>query len=125
MVGASLWAEQHISAKASSFFAFPRYTDDDRYNTNSASNLLNKWFKINFYDDIVIHGFRHATRDHLRAGRCPSAMISQIGGWATAGIGVSYGGDYPSYPLGGVGDFVNFGIIYEKDDRVETGVLVA
>ena len=42
LVGASLWAAQRISANASSCFAFPRYTDSERCNANSASNALNK-----------------------------------------------------------------------------------
>ena len=91
MVGASLWAAQRIRANASSYFAFPRYTDNDRCNANSASNTLNKWLMTNFRDDIVVHGFRHAIRDRLRAAQCPSEMIDQIGGWAIASAGSSYG----------------------------------
>ena len=30
-------------------------------------------------------------RDRLRAVGCPSEIIDQIGGWATAGIGHTYG----------------------------------
>ena len=33
-------------------------------------------------------------RDRLRAVQCPSDMIDQIGGWATAGVGHSYGKGY-------------------------------
>jgi integrase len=91
LVGASLWAAQRIRANASSYFAFPRYTDNDRFNANSASNTLNKWLKTNFRDDIVVHGFKHAIRDRLRAAQCPSEMIDQIGGWAIASVGSSYG----------------------------------
>ena len=75
LVGASLWAAQRIRANASSCFAFPRYTDNDRCNANSASNALNKWLKTIFRDDIVIHGFRHAIRDRLRAVSCPSEIM--------------------------------------------------
>ena len=81
LVGASLWAAQRIKANASSCFAFPRYTDNSRCNANSASSALNKWLHANFRKDIVIHGFRHAMRDLLRAIGCPSEMIDQIGGW--------------------------------------------
>ena len=101
LVGASLWAAQRIRANASSFFAFPRYTDNDRCNANSASNALNKWIKANFRDDIVVHGFRHAMRDRLRAVSCPSEMIDQIGGWVTAGVGHSYGEGYGLSNIGG------------------------
>ena len=91
LVGASLWAAQRIKANASSCFAFPRYTDNTRCNANSASNALNKWLHANFRKDIVIHGFRHAMRDRLRAVSCPSEMIDQIGGWSSGKVGESYG----------------------------------
>lgn len=96
LVGASLWAAQRIIANASSCFAFPRYTDNDRCNANSASNALNKWLKANFRDDIVVHGFRHAMRDRLRAVSCPSEMIDQIGGWSNRSVGESYGDGFKS-----------------------------
>ena len=91
LVGASLWAAQRIRANASSCFAFPRYTDSERCNANSASNALNKWIQANFRDDIVMHGFRHAMRDRLRAVSCPSEMIDQIGGWSSGKVGEGYG----------------------------------
>ena len=94
LVGASLWAAQRIRANASSCFAFPRYTDSERCNANSASNALNKWMQANFRDDIVIHGFRHAMRDRLRAVSCPSEMIDQIGGWSSGKVGEGYGEGY-------------------------------
>ena len=49
------------------------------------------WIKANFRDDIVVHGFRHAIRDRLRAVQCPSEIIDQIGGWSPGRIGESYG----------------------------------
>jgi integrase len=91
LVGASLWAAQRIQANASSCFAFPRYTDKTHCNANSASNALNKWIQANFRDDIVMHGFRHAIRDRLRAVSCPSEMIDQIGGWSSGKVGEHYG----------------------------------
>ncbi len=94
LVGASLWAAQRIKANASSCFAFPRYTDNTRCNANSASNALNKWLHANFRKDIVIHGFRHAMRDLLRAVGCPSEMIDQIGGWSKRSVGEGYGEGY-------------------------------
>ena len=33
-------------------------------------------------------------RDRLRAVECPSDIIDQIGGWATDGVGESYGKGY-------------------------------
>ena len=94
LVGASLWAAQRIKANASSCFAFPRYTDNSRCNANSASNALNKWLHANFRSDIVIHGFRHAMRDRLRAVSCPSEMIDQMGGWSKRSVGEGYGEGY-------------------------------
>ena len=94
LVGAPLWAAQRIKANASSCFAFLRYTENDRCNANSASNALNKWLKSNFRDDIVVHGFRHAMRDRLRAVSCPSEMIDQIGGWSSGKISEGYGEGY-------------------------------
>ena len=91
LVGASLWAAQRIKQTASSCFAFDRYTDNQQCRANSASNALNKWMQTNFRDDIVIHGFRHALRDRLRAVQCPSDMIDQIGGWTSGKIGEGYG----------------------------------
>ena len=58
---------------------------------NSASNALNKWMQTHFRNDIVIHGFRHALRDRLRALQCTSEMIDQIGGWSSGKIGEGYG----------------------------------
>ena len=40
------------------------------------------------------YSFRHSLRDRLRAVECPSDMIDQIGGWATAGVGQAYGDGY-------------------------------
>jgi integrase len=94
LVGASFWAAHRIRANASSCFAFPRYTDIERCNANSASNALNKWIQANFRDDIVIHGFRHAMRNRLRAVSCPSEMIDQIGGWSSGKIGEGYGNGF-------------------------------
>ena len=91
LVGASLWAAQRIKQTASSCFAFDRYTDNQQCRANSASNALNKWMQTNFRDDIVIHGFRHALRDRLRAVQCPSEIIDQIGGWSSGKIGEGYG----------------------------------
>jgi len=91
LVGASLWAAKRVKVNASSYFAFPRYTDEARCNANSASNALNKWMQTKFREDIVIHGFRHAFRDRLRAIDCTSEMIDQLGGWAFQRVGGRYG----------------------------------
>ena len=36
LIGASLWAAKRVKVNASSCFAFPRYTDKQRCNANSA-----------------------------------------------------------------------------------------
>ena len=103
LVGASLWASQRIKQTASSCFAFDRYTDNQQCRANSASNALNKWMQTYFRDDIVIHGFRHALRDRLRAVQCPSDMIDEIGGWSSGKIGEGYG---EGYSVSGLHDFM-------------------
>ncbi len=91
LIGASLWAALRIKENESSCYAFSRYTDDRQCRANAASNTLNKWMQANFRNDIVVHGFRHAIRDRLRAVQCPSEMIDQMGGWSSGKIGESYG----------------------------------
>jgi len=104
LIGASLWAALRIKENASSCFAFPRYTDDNRCNANAASNTLNKWMQANFREDIVLHGFRHARRDRLRTVQCPSEMIDQIGGWSSGKVGESYG---KGYDMGGLNVYLS------------------
>ena len=57
---------------------------------NSASAALNKWLK-QYVPDAVIHSFRHSFRDRLRELEVPSEMIDELGGWAKASVGQSYG----------------------------------
>ena len=94
LVGASLWAAQRIKANPHHTFAFPRYNTTSTTNANSASAAINKWLKPRVPEGCVIHSFRHSLRDRLRAVQCPSDMIDQIGGWATAGVGQAYGDGY-------------------------------
>ena len=92
LVGASLWAAQRIKqTNADSPYAFPKYTSALGTNANSASAAINKWLKPKVPEGCVVHSFRHSLRDRLRAASCPSDMIDQIGGWATAGVGNAYG----------------------------------
>ena len=93
LVGASLWAAKKIISDNNQF-AFPRYTNDEKCNANSASNGLNKWLKPRIPDDCVIHSFRHSLRDRLRAVQCPSDIVDAIGGWSTKTVGQSYGSGY-------------------------------
>ena len=95
LVGASLWAAKRIKqTSTTSPYAFPKYTSAKGTNANSASAAINKWLKPRVPEGCVVHSFRHSLRDRLRAVQCPSDMIDQIGGWATAGIGQSYGEGY-------------------------------
>jgi integrase len=90
LIGFSLWAAQRIASSASGF-AFPRYCNDQKCNSNSASAALNKWLKPRVPNGCVIHSFRHSLRDRLRAVECPADIIDTIGGWTTEGIGHKYG----------------------------------
>ncbi|MGC6411815.1 MAG: DUF6538 domain-containing protein [Candidatus Puniceispirillaceae bacterium] len=95
LVGASLWAAQRIKeTNTDSSYAFPRYTSAKGTNANSASAAINKWLKPRVPQGCVIHSFRHSLRDRLRSIQCPSDMIDQMGGWATAGVGERYGEGY-------------------------------
>ena len=95
LVGASLWAAQSLSATFwDSPYAFPRYNKKENTNVNSASAALNKWLHQYLPEGRTMHSFRHSMRDRLRAIECPSDIIDQIGGWATEGVGQSYGEGY-------------------------------
>ena len=94
LVGAALWAAQRLVSKVEGQWCFPRYTNAESCNGNSASAALNKWLKANFSRDAVVHGFRHAFRDRLRAVDCPTEMIDQLGGWSANNVGSRYGSGY-------------------------------
>ena len=93
LIGSSLWAATRVLS-ANNKYAFPRYTNENKCNANSASNGLNKWLKPRTPNDCVIHSFRHSLRDRLRAVQCPSDIVDAIGGWSTSGVGQSYGSGY-------------------------------
>ena len=100
LVGASLWAAQRIRQNGSDY-AFPRYTDGVKCNSNSASAALNKWIKQVAGSGNVIHGFRHSFRDRLRAVSAPIDMIDQLGGWSLQSVGQGYGDGYDLVSLHG------------------------
>ena len=93
LVGFSLWAAKRVGLSPSGF-AFPKYCNEEKCNSNSASATLNKWLKPRVPPGCVIHSFRHSLRDRLRAIECPAEIIDAIGGWATDGIGHKYGMGY-------------------------------
>ena len=96
IIGSSLWACKRIlESNNDSIFAFPKYTNQLKCNSNSASAALNKWLKEQLLNSYQVHGFRHSMRDRLRAVECPSDIVDRIGGWITYGVGQSYGKGYP------------------------------
>ena len=94
LTGASLWAAQRVVASTAGPYAFPRYTDGKRTNSNHASAALNKWLRQRVPKGCVVHSFRHSMRDRLRAVQCSFDIVDSIGGWTTAGVGHSYGSGY-------------------------------
>ena len=95
MVGASLWAAQRIKQNAQGEYFFPRYTNNERTNANSASTALNKWLKVvTGNKDYVLHGLRHSFRDRLRGVDAPIEMIDRLGGWSLKAVGQGYGDGY-------------------------------
>lgn len=99
LAGASLSATQRLSGNADSDFCFPRYTNKQRCNSNSASAAINKWVKSVVGDEAVIHGLRHSFRDRLRAAEAPTELIDQLGGWSLKTVGQSYGNGYATENL--------------------------
>ena len=99
LVGASLWAAQRLSENNSRDFCFPRYTSEQRCNSNSASAAINKWVKSVVGYEAVIHGLRHSFRDRLRAAEAPTELIDQLGGWSLKTVGQSYGHGYATENL--------------------------
>jgi integrase len=91
LVGASLWAAQRLVESNQGEFCFPRYTNNETCNSNSASAAINKWIKAIAGMDAVIHGLRHSFRDRLREVEAPTEVIDQLGGWSFQSIGQSYG----------------------------------
>ena len=94
LVGLSLWATKRLKPHSTGLYCFPRYTNSDRCNSNSASAAINKWIKTVGGSKDVIHGLRHSFRDRLRAVEAPTDMIDQLGGWAMKSVGQSYGDGY-------------------------------
>jgi integrase len=94
LVGLSLWAARRLKQHSTGLYCFPRYTNSERCNSNSASAAINKWIKTVGGSNDVIHGLRHSFRDRLRAVEAPTDMIDQLGGWALKSVGQGYGDGY-------------------------------
>ena len=100
LVGEALWAAKRVIYTGQEF-AFPKYCNTKKCNSNSASAALNKWLKPRVPERCVIHSFRHSLRDRLRAIECPADIIDAIGGWKTEGVGHQYGSGYGLHILEG------------------------
>jgi integrase len=94
LVGMSLWAAKRLKQYSTGLYCFPRYTNPERCNSNSASAAINKWIKTVGGSNDVVHGLRHSFRDRLRAVEAPTDMIDQAGGWALKSVGQGYGDGY-------------------------------
>lgn len=94
LIGTALWAMKRCMTMETSTFLFPRYTNSQQTNGNSASAALSKWLKSCIGPEYTVHSFRHSLRDRLREVECPVDIADQIGGWARSGIGESYGQGY-------------------------------
>ena len=76
----SLWAARRILDCRDKEFAFPRFTNATRCNSNSASATLNKWMKPLVPHRCVIHSFRHSFPDRLGAVETPSEIADVLDG---------------------------------------------
>jgi integrase len=94
LIGLSLWAAKRLKQHSTGLYCFPRYTNAERCNSNSASAAINKWIKTVAGPNDVVHGLRHSFRDRLRAVEAPTDMIDQLGGWALKSVGQGYGDGY-------------------------------
>jgi integrase len=94
LVGMSLWAAKRLKQHSTGLYCFPRYTNPERCNSNSASAAINKWIKTVGGSNDVVHGLRHSFRDRLRAVEAPTDMIDQLGGWSLKSVGQGYGDGY-------------------------------
>jgi len=94
LIGLSLWAAKRLKQHSTRLYCFPRYTNSERCNSNSASAAINKWIKTVAGPNDVVHGLRHSFRDRLRAVEAPTDMIDQLGGWSLKSVGQSYGDGY-------------------------------
>jgi integrase len=90
LVGAALWAAERALENASGDHLFPRYIKSGKSSATSASNALAKWIK-SLGIPKTTHALRHAMRDRLRNAGATEEIADRIGGWATKGVGQSYG----------------------------------
>jgi len=86
LVGISLWAAYKIveSAKRRQFYAFPRYTNGNQCNINSASATINKWIR-SLGIDKTTHDLQYTMRGRLEKTDVPMSIQDFIGGYHHTG----------------------------------------
>ena len=82
LVGISLWAAYKIveSAKRRQFYAFPRYTNENQCNMNSASATINKWIR-SLGINKTTHDLQYTMRERLEKAGTPMLTQDFIGGY--------------------------------------------
>ena len=93
LVGEALWAARRASEGNVTGYLFPSMIRDGTLNNASLSAALNAWLKRNNLrnEDQPLHSLRHSLRDRMRNAGVPTDVQDRIGGWATTGVGESYG----------------------------------
>ena len=101
LIGHALWAAQRLlSQEGLEEFLFPQYIDIMGHRATHASNTISKWIKAQGIDKTA-HSLRHAFRDRLRNVGAPEEVADRLGGWATKGVGQSYGAGHSLRTLKG------------------------
>lgn len=91
LIGCALWAAERAKAETSSAWLFPRYAEDGRVKSGSASAAIGKWLRPFGRAGQTAHSFRHTMRDRLTNAGVPRDIIEEIGGWGEQTIGMRYG----------------------------------
>jgi integrase len=92
LVGATLWAAKRIHATAvpNQKFAFPRYTNDLKCKSSSASAIMVAFIRSQKIDHVT-HELRHSIEDRLRNVGCPKEIRYAIDGHVAQDVGDTYG----------------------------------
>ena len=113
LIGAALWSARRILGSSSDGFIFPQYASEGKNKSTHASNAANKWIRSRGFDK-TLHSLRHTFRDRLRNVNAPSEVADRLGGWATKGVGQSYGQGHSLVVLKGwiemIADPILFGV---------------
>jgi integrase len=82
IVGSALWAAKKAIQSSTTNFLLPRYCNETKCKSNSASAALNKCLSKRVPEGCVIHSYKHSFRDRLRTVECPSDITDRLGGWS-------------------------------------------